>query len=84
MYTKKTKKTYIGWECTQRKIRPCEGALVTSLTLDDVRFTVPHGHEGICTEAGKVRVSIREKATSLAIQLVYLQQIFKNFKNMYV
>ena len=65
MYTKRdTKKTRIRWECTQRKSRPCKGAITTSLTLDDVRVTVAHSHDNdnSSVEAEKLRCNIREKA----------------------
>lgn len=57
------KKKYIQWECMQRKSRPCKGAIRISLTLDDVRISLVHSHDGdhSSVEGEKLRCSIREK-----------------------
>ena len=62
-YTKKRRKNRIRWECSQRKVRNCKGAVTTSLQYDDPHETAPHSHDAdnAAVEATKVTARMRSR-----------------------
>ena len=45
-YTKQfTRKTYIRWECSHRRLFNCNGSVTTDLAVGDIINTIEHSHD---------------------------------------
>ncbi|KAH3776498.1 hypothetical protein DPMN_177924 [Dreissena polymorpha] len=64
VYTKKkTSKSTIRWECSQRAAKSCKGAVVADINMTTINSTKSHNHEGdqFHVEALKLREDKRNK-----------------------
>ncbi|KAH3856842.1 hypothetical protein DPMN_099437 [Dreissena polymorpha] len=67
VYTmKKTSKSTIRWECSQRAAKSCKSAVVTDINMTTINSTTSHNHEGdqFHVEAMKLREDILSTATA--------------------